>query len=123
MALDQIRHVAIKRLSPYALWLFAGIMILAGLLATYSMMEPILTDAPGTHQISGWPIAVFVGGLLLPFAAKGRFGLEIWFTGGKYRWKPPLVVDKASKQKIAETLPSIAEACRKVGAPISDKNL
>ncbi len=47
--------------------------------------------------------------------------LEVCFSGGKYRWKPPLVVDKTSKQKIAETLKTIIEACDKVGARVLDK--
>ena len=58
---------------------------------------------------------------LVPFAAKGRFGLEVWFDGGKYRWKPPLVVDRPSKKRVAETFQTIVTACMKVGIPISDK--
>ncbi|MBI3415654.1 MAG: hypothetical protein HY043_10120 [Verrucomicrobia bacterium] len=119
--LNQLRHVAIKRLRPYALWLLACLMIVIGLFTTIWMMEPVLRNEPGTHRLSGWPIAVFVCGFLVPIAAKGRFGLEIWFNGGKYSWKPPLVVDRASKQKIAETFQTIIEACNKVGVSISDK--
>ncbi len=119
--LHQLRHVAIKRLRPYALWLLAGLMIPVGLLSTIWMMEPVMRNEPGIHRLSGWPIAVFVGGFLLPLAAKGRFGLEIWFQGGKYQWKPPLVVDKASRQKVAEAFQTIVDAAGKVGAPISDK--
>ena len=119
--LDQLRHVNVKRLRPYALWMLAGLMISMGLVTTIWMMEPVLRNEPGTHRISGWPIALFICGFLVPFVAKGRFGLEIWFNGGKYRWKPPLVVDGLSKQKIAETFQTIVEACKKVGAPISDR--
>jgi hypothetical protein len=121
--LNQLRHVTVKRLRPYALWLLASLMISIGLVTTILMMVPVLRNEPGSHLISGWPIAVFVCGFLVPIAAKGRFGLEIWFSGGKYRWKPPLVVDKPSKQKIAETFQTIIEACNKVGAPISDKRV
>jgi len=119
--LSQLRNITVKRLRPYALWFLAGLMIPIGLLTTIWMMEPVLRNEPGSHKISGWPIAVFVGGVLIPFAAKGRFGLEIWFSGGTFRWKPPLVVDNASKQRIAETFRVIIDACGKVGAPISDK--
>ena len=119
--LNELRHIAVRRLRPYALWLLAGVMIPVGLLTTIWMMEPVLRNEPGTHRISGWPIAVFVCGFLVPVAARGRFGLEVWFNGGKYRWKPPLVLDRPSKQKIVETFQTIIEACRKVGAPISDK--
>jgi hypothetical protein len=44
----------------------------------------------------------------------------VWFDGGKYRWKPPLV-DRPSKQRVAETFQTIVAACMKVGVPISDK--
>jgi len=119
--LNELRHISVKRLRPYALWLLAGLTISIGLLTTIWMMEPILRSEPGSHRISGWPIAVFVCGFLVPIAAKGRVGLEIWFKGGKYRWKPPLVVDPSSKQRIAATFQTIVNACKEVGAPISDK--
>ena len=37
------------------------------------------------------------------------------------RWKPPLVVDRPSKKRVAETFQTIVTACMKVGIPISDK--
>jgi hypothetical protein len=118
--LDQVQQVTVKRLSPHALWVLAGLMICVGFITTIWMMEPVLRNEPGTHQISGYPIAVFVCGFLVPFAAKGRFGLEISFSGGKFRWKPPLVVDKPSKQKIADAFQTIVEACEKVGIRVID---
>ncbi len=119
--LEQVQQVTVKRLPPYALWLLAGLMIFVGLVTIIRMVEPVLRNEPGAHYISGWPISVFVCGFLVPFVAKGRFGLEISFSGRKYRWKPPLVVDKPSKQKIAEAFQTIIEACRKVGARVLDK--
>jgi hypothetical protein len=118
--LEQVQEVKVKRLAPYAFWVLAGLMICSGLLATVWMMGPVLRHEPGTHSVSGWPIAVFVCGFLVPIAAKGRFGLEVCFTGGRYRWKPPLVVDRASKEKIAETFQTITKACEKVGARVLD---
>ena len=118
--LEQVQEIEVKRLAPYAFWLLAGLMICVGLITTIFMMEPVLRNEPGTHRISGWPIAVFVCGFLVPFAAKGRFGLEVRFSDGKYRWKPPLVVDRASKQEIAETFQTIIQACEKVGARVLD---
>ena len=119
--LDQIQHVAVKRLPPYVLWLLAGLMIPIGLLTTYWMMEPVMRHEPGEHRISGWPIAVFVCGFLVPVAARGRFGLDINFRDGRFRWKPPLVVDSTSKQKIADTLQSIIAACEKGGTRVLDE--
>ena len=119
--LEQVQRVAVRRLPPYALWLLAGLMVPIGLLTTIWMMEPVLRHEPGAHEISSWPIAVFVGGLLIPFAARGRFGLDINFSDGKYRWKPPLVVDPASKQKVAHTIQDIVDACEKVGVRVVDE--
>lgn len=119
--LEQVQEVKVKRIPPYALWILAALMISVGLVTTIWMMEPVLRSEPGTHRVSGWPIAVFVCGFLVPFAAKGRFGLEVSFSGGRYRWKPPLVVDRASKQKIAETFQTIIEACEKVGTRVFDQ--
>jgi hypothetical protein len=119
--LEQVQNVKVKRIPPYALWVLAALMISAGLLTTIWMMEPVLRNEPGTHRVSGWPIAVFVCGFLVPFAAKGRFGLEVSFSDGRYRWKPPLVVDRTSKQKVAETFQTIIAACEKVGARVFDQ--
>jgi len=118
--LGELRHVTVRRLRPYALWVLALLMVPVGIVTTIFMMEPVLKNAPGRHEISGWPIAVAVGGLLLFGAARGRFGLEISFNDGRYRWKPPLVVDKRSKEKIAETFQTIIAACKKVGVSVSD---
>ena len=119
--LDQIQEVIIGRLRPYGFWLLAALMIPAGLIATISMMEPLLRQEPGMHRVSGWPISVLVCGFLVPVVARGRFGLKIQFRDGKYHWKPPLVVDRASRQQIVETLQKIVEACTRVGVRVSDE--
>lgn len=121
LGLGEVQEVVVRRLRPYMLWLLGAIMVVAGLVTTVLMMEPLLKKAPGTHEVSGWPIAVFVGGLLVPIAARGRFGLEILFRGGKFRWKPPLVVDSASKNQITETFESIVQTCEKVKARVIDE--
>jgi len=123
VSLDQVREVMVRRLRPYALWLLAAVMIPAGLLSTILMMEPVLKEVPGTHQISGWPIAVFVCGFLVPFVAKGRLDLRIVFNEGAYRWKPPLVVDRGSKERIRATLRTIVDACQRVGLPVSNESI
>jgi hypothetical protein len=94
-------------------------MVLTGLATAYFMCAPFIKHEPGEHRVSGWPIAIFVGGILLPFAARGRLGLEIRTHDKKFRWKPPLVVDKASKQKIQATFDEIIAACEKSGLKVS----
>jgi hypothetical protein len=116
---NEISEVCVRRLPPYGLWIVAALMVLVGLATTYFMCAPLISHEPGTHTVSGWPIAIFVGGILLPLAARGRLGLEVRTHDKKFRWKPPLVVDKASKQKIQATFDEIIAACEKSGLRVS----
>jgi hypothetical protein len=119
--LDQVRHVAVKRLRADWAWIVGGLMILFGVFTLYWMMEPFIHKSHGSHSVSGYPLAIIVGGILLPLAAKGRLGLEIWFQGGKYRWRPPFVVDKKSRQQVTDTFQSIVDGCQQAGLPVSDR--
>jgi hypothetical protein len=118
---NQIQQVEIRRLAPYGFWALAAGMVVVGLISTIFMMQPVLANQPGEHRVSGAPIAVFVGGLILPFAAKGRFGLRVTTSDKSFKWKPPLVVDKASKAKVAETLDAIRTACESAGLRVKDE--
>ena len=116
---NEISEVCVHRLPPYGLWIVAVLMVLAGLASAYFMYTPLISHEPGEHRVSGWPIAIFVGGILLPFAARGRLGLEVRTHDKKFRWKPPLVVDKFSKQKIQATFEEIITACDKSGLRVN----
>jgi hypothetical protein len=115
----QISEACVRRLPPYGLWVAAVFMVLVGLETMYVMYAPLVNHEPGVHHVSGWPFALFVGGILMPFATKGRVALEIKTQDKTHRWKPPLVIDKASKQKIQETFDQILVACEKSGLRIS----
>jgi hypothetical protein len=117
---NQIQAVEIRRLAPYGFWALAAAMVVVGLISTVFMMQPLLNKSPGTHQVSGWPIAIFVGGLILPFAAKGRYGLRVTTSEKTFKWKPPMVVDKASKDKVTEILATIRTACESAGLRVID---
>ena len=116
---NEVSEVCVKRLTPYGLWITAVLMVLIGLVITYFMIAPLVSHEPGEHRVSGWPIAIFVGGILLPFAARGRLGLEIKTDNKKFRWKPPLVVGKAPKQKIQAVFDEIIAACEKSGLRVT----
>jgi hypothetical protein len=118
---NQIQEVAIRRLTPYGFWVLAAFMIVGGLISSVLMMAPILSKEPGSHTVSGWPFAVFVGGVILPFAAKGRFGLQVTTSEKSFRWKPPMVVDTASKDKVAAVLSEIGQACQAAGLRVKDE--
>jgi hypothetical protein len=95
-------------------------MIIGGLTSTVFMIQQILSNTPDTH-VSGWPIAVFVGGIILPFAARGRFGLQVTTSEKNFRWKPPMVVDKPSKDQVATVLDGISAACQATGIRVRDE--
>jgi hypothetical protein len=118
---NQVQKVEIRRLAPYGFWTLAAAMIVVGLVSTIFMMEPLITSQPGSHRVSGWPIAVFVGGLILPFAARGRYGLHVTTSEKNFKWKPPMVVDKASKDKVTEALAAIRAACESAGLRVKDE--
>jgi len=116
---NEILEVCIRRLPAYGLWVLAALMVLAGLALSYLMCAPLMNHEPGKHEVSGWPFAILVGGILLPFAARGRLGLEVKTHDKIFRWKPPLVVDKVSKQKIQGTFDQIIAACEKSGLKVT----
>lgn len=116
---NEITEVRVRRLPSCGFWIISALMLVVGLASAIFMMLPLIHQEPGTHTVSGWPFAIFVGGILLPFAARGRLGLEVRTHDKKFRWKPPLVVDKASKQKIQATFDEIIAACEKSGLRVS----
>jgi len=118
---NQVQKVEIRRLAPYGFWALAAAMVVVGLMTTIFMLEPLLKSQPGSHRVSGWPIAVLVGGFILPFAAKGRYGLRVTTSDKNFKWKPPMVVDKASKDKVAEALTAIRSACESAGLRVKDE--
>jgi hypothetical protein len=117
---EQVAEIRVERLRPFGLWIAAALMVAAGLAVEVIMMWPLLTQAPGTSTVSGWPLAVFVGGLLLPLAARGRQRLAIQLKKGRFGWNAPLVLDRASKQRIAATLDDILKACQAGGYHVVD---
>jgi hypothetical protein len=112
---NEIHEVCVRLLPSHGLWIVAALMVLVGLVTTYAMIAPLISREPGEHTVSGWPFAILVGGILLPFTARGRVGLEIKTHDKTFRWKPPLVVGKTPRQKIQATFNEIIAACEKSG--------
>jgi hypothetical protein len=115
---EDVVSVAVEKTKPYGAWVFAGLMVAAGLVTEVLMMAPLLSQTPGTWRVSGWPLAVLVGGFLLPFAAKGRRRLRVRLQKGGFKWDPPMVVGSAPKKEIDSVLDGIAEACGAAGMPV-----
>jgi hypothetical protein len=117
---DQVREVRIQPLRPYGLWVAAALMATAGLVTELLMMWPLVMQIPGRYRVSGWPLAILVGGLLLPLAGKGRLRLIVQMVKGRFKWDPPLVVDRASKQRITALMDDIQKASRAGGFQVVD---
>ena len=84
--LNRVIEANVKKLSPYFLWTLALVMVLAGTVTTGLMMLPILKGEGG--EVSGYPPAVAVVGLVIPFIARRRYGLSISIVNEAFLWKP-----------------------------------
>jgi hypothetical protein len=116
--ITQVHHVEVKKTRTVAILFVAALMVVLGLFFLYFMLEPIVQGHGG--KISGWPLAITIGGLILPFVARGRRSLKIFFTKGKYSWTPPVVVDKGSRQYITQLLDHIVGGFRAAGVQVTE---
>lgn len=114
----EVQSVELRRLRSIGLLLLAALMVVVGVVTTVLMVMPLLRGQGG--KVSGYPVAVIVGGLVIPFAARGRVGLVVRHSSGRFRWKPPLVIDRASRRRIKCLLEDIIAACREAGAPVKE---
>ncbi len=112
-----IKEVSIQKANAYGAWFTAALMLIAGI----ALGIILLLNASGTisPRAVGWTLALIVGGILLPWAAKGRKRLVIVMAKGVFRWNPPFVVDKRSKIQVQEIMQSILDTCSGSGLPVS----
>ena len=119
--LSRIRQVFLRRERSFWIWAFSALLFVFGSILTVSMMSNALTNAPGT-RVGGAPFAMIVGGLAMPFLAKGRKILIVESIDGIYKWKPKLVVDKTSRKQIQNLQADILTACQSVGIQVLKEN-
>ena len=112
----QVRQVIVKRTPAIAILFVAALMVAGGLFFLYFIVDPIVHGQGG--RVSGWPLAILIGGILLPFVARGRRSLRIIYTDGKYSWTPPIVVDKRSRDYIQQLLDHIIGGFRSAGVSV-----
>ena len=117
--LNRVAEARVKRLSPYGLWALALLMVLAGALTTGLMIRPLLQGKVG--KISGIPPAIAIVGMVIPFITRRRYGLSISMVDKVFQWKPPLLVDKASRDEVENFLSQVATAFRRAGVNLSDE--
>jgi hypothetical protein len=113
LPLSAVREINVAPLRSVGLLLLSVLMVVGGAYLIVAMMTPILTGHGG--KASGWPFAILVGGIVLPFTLPGRRGLRVVLATSTFKWKPPLVIDATSKQRIAALLDGVIVASRKAG--------
>jgi len=111
--LSDVKEVGLVKQKAFYIYILAVIMIVSGALLAYLMMAPVLRGQPG--KVSGWPLAMIVGGVLLPFIARGRRTLVVKMSKGKYKWKPQLAVDKKSRETCLKIQDDMLQACIRAG--------
>jgi hypothetical protein len=118
--LSQVVEVKIKRLNPYFLWALTLLMVVGGAIVTALMLLPVFKGEAG--DISGYPPAVVLVGLVIPFIARRRYGLSIQMVTGDFLWRPPLLVDRVSRNAVDQVLTQAADAFRQAGVnPIDER--
>jgi hypothetical protein len=117
--LNRVVEAKVKRLNPFFLWTLALLMVIAGSVTTGLMLLPILRGERG--QLSGYPPAVAIVGLVIPFIARRRYGLSISIVDEAFLWKPRLHVDRASRSALDIFLTQTADALRLAGVNVRDE--
>ncbi len=110
---EEVRLV--KQRSIYIL-LVGLLMILFGAILSFLMMWHALHPIPGlVIHVSGWPFAILVGGIIIPFIARGRKTLIVRMRKGRFKWKPQLAVDRKTRERCSQIQDELIEACGKAG--------
>lgn len=117
--LNDVHSVSLKKSRPYLLWLLSLILVTVGLFTSISMFLPSIAD-PG-QKISGYPFAIVVVGVLLPWIARNRQELTVKLTTKTRKWKTPLNVDSASRNRANMTFQKFSNGCVKAGILVKDE--
>ena len=116
VALSDVREVRLVKQRPIYLVLLSAIMIVFGAVLSVLMMWRAFHPMPGVpYAVSGWPFAIAIGGIIIPFIARGRRILIVRMHNGTFKWKPQLAVDKKTRELCANLQDEIAQACQKAG--------
>ena len=113
ISVKDVRAVEVVRLKPYG-WYFLAAVFLVGALAGF---WPIMVGEGGT--IKGAHFAALAAGLVIPFVARGRRAICIRAATDSYVFKPPFVVDRASRKHVSQIVEWFVGACRQAGVPVT----
>jgi hypothetical protein len=119
LPIDEVRTVFVKPLAAWGWIALAPLLVSIGIYAGYVIYSPILRGAGGRFSI--YPIVLVGIGLLLPFAARRRYGLVITGTRWSFSWKPEFVVGEAARLRQQQAISTIVDGFRAVGIPVVDE--
>ena len=117
--LNRVVEAKVMRLNPYFLWALAVLMVAVGTITTVLMLLPVFKG--GSGRLSGYPPAVAIVGVVIPFVSRRRYGLLISIVGETFLWKPRIHVDRASRSALQLFLTQTADALREAGVNVRDE--
>jgi hypothetical protein len=121
--LSDVSNVRLVKQKPVYILLLSVVLFLFGMVLSVLMMWNALNPEPGIRpRVSGWPFALAVAGIVIPFIARGRRILIVRMRKGKFKWKPQLAVDKKTRELCAKIQDEILEACKSVGIHVEATN-
>jgi hypothetical protein len=117
--LNEVEEVRIVKQRPVYVLLVGLLMISFGGILSVLMMWRAFNPMPGVaYHVSGWPFAILVGGIIIPFIARGRKTLLVRTRQGRFKWKPQLVLDKKTRERCSHIQDDLVAACRRAGISI-----
>lgn len=115
---EQVELVRIRRLRPHGMWAVALLSFVTGLVLSVLMVLALVHGEE--TKVSGYPLALVVVGLVIPFAIRGRYGLLVEMAK-PYRWKPPIVLGRRDRESIQSVFDEIVEGLQAAGIPCRDQ--
>jgi hypothetical protein len=114
--LSDVREVRLVKQRPIYVIILSAVMIVFGAVLSILMMWRVFNPMPGVpFEVSGWPFAITVGGIIIPFIARGRKILLVRMRKGTFKWKPQLAVDRKTRELCANIQNEVLLACKKAG--------
>lgn len=117
--LSDVVEVNISKQKSIYIYAVSLLLVVAGLLMIYLMMDPVLRGEGG--RVSGWPFAILVAGVVIPFIARGRKILSVKMNRYRYKWKPQLALDRRTRNTYSAIQADLLEACRRAGIKTRDE--
>jgi hypothetical protein len=111
----EVVEVSVRRLPPYGLWMLAPLAVLVSAIIGYYIFTQAVIQESDKKIFYHYVLPIIVAGVLMPFAAKGRLGLEIKTHDNVYLWEAPLVFGSSARKKIQTMLDEVLDACKKSG--------